>query len=303
MEKIGLIGFGEVGSFFCRELSKNGFQPVVYCSGSTNFPPYQKNFIEEVNGHGGILLETPEDLCNHAEFIFSVVTPQTAINAANAFKNCLTYRHLFIDFNSCNAFTKKKINELISSVSMIDAVLFSSPLNNDPLHILLSGSEAKKIEAWLNQYDCFNAETIGDKVGAASEMKMMRSSVNKSINMLIYDLLLIADKLGQFENLWRLVIQDFDKRSFEFRIRKALVTTIIHHERRYHELTEAKNYLLNYGENSEYVNNTVEWFDRFCKSNLDDIEIPNDIENYDPNTLISTVRKALKNSDCLKGKI
>ena len=179
---------------------------------------------------------------------------------------------------------------------LVDAALLSPPLNKEPLYLLLSGSRSKEAALWRNSCKDFRAEPVGESVGGAAEIKMLRSVVNKGLIMMFYKVLMAAEKMGQVDNFWKYVLQNLDTHLFESRIRLQILTSIIHRERRYHELKEVKELLENLGEYTNFVDCSLTWFERFRCGNFDDFKLPKDRNHYNVATFLHRVRDRLPTS-------
>ncbi len=293
MKNVGLVGFGEVGSRLCLLLGKSGRTPLVFCSGQRHHPPYEPSFVAAVEERGGRLAESVEDLCNRCRYIFSVVTSDAAPTVANALASFAESGNLVVDVNSTSPQTKQRIAATLAAANVVDAALVSSALDNAPLKFLVSGPLADEVAGWLNSFAGMQAQAIGPKVGSAATIKMLRSAVNKGLVMMYYEAMLAAERMDELPNFWRYIVKDLDSQSFEERIRLQLIGTVMHRERRYHEMKEVKDLLESTGQASDFAACAVRAYDVFRRAAFQDMRMPESADSYDIEKFVQQVSERL----------
>lgn len=139
----------------------------------------------------------PEALAG-AEVVFSVVTADQALPAAQAAASHLTAGALWLDANSCAPETKRRAAEAITAAGglYIDvAIMAPVAAHRHRTPLLIAGPEAEAAEQALVSLDM--APTIaGREVGQASAVKMIRSVMIKGLEALSAECFLAARRAG-----------------------------------------------------------------------------------------------------------
>ncbi len=147
-----------------------------------------------------------------ADQVMSVVTADQSFHVAEAAAQHLKPGTLFFDMNSVAPSTKSKAAVLIEAVGgqYVDVAVMS------PVHpkrratpLLVSGPHAEAGMRALNALGFSNVTIVGDQVGRASTIKMLRSVMYKGVEALTAECLLACARagvteevLGSFGNDW-----------------------------------------------------------------------------------------------------
>lgn len=237
-----LIGFGEAGSGFARAAGWIGdvrafdLRPVDYGA---------------VAGCGS-LAEAVAD----APTIISVVTADAAIDVARDAAQHIAAGALFFDMNSVSPGSKRQAAEAIEAVGgrYVDVAIMA-PVNPQYMAVplLLSGPNAAKGREALTALGFTSSRIVGDDVGRASTIKMLRSVMYKGVEALTAECLLACEKagvtdevLGSFGNDW--------SSGADYRLDRMLV----HGERRSAEMAESAKTLAELGIEPLMTRGTIE---------------------------------------------
>ena len=210
MEKFALIGFGEAGSTFARA---GGWKTraTVYdvkaddpADGAAMLAAYADAGVTGAADLARVL--------SGAELVFSLVTADQAQAVAQAAAAHILPGTLYCDMNSVAPDTKQAAARAIETAGghYVDVAVMA-PVNPGRLAVplLLSGPRAPDALAKLTALGFTNARVVGDQVGRASTIKMLRSVMYKGVEALTAECLLACEKagvtdevLGSFGNDW-----------------------------------------------------------------------------------------------------
>ena len=201
-QSVSLIGYGEAGRTFARA---GGWEASarVY-----DLKPLDALFAED----GVIGCGTSAEVVAEASAIISVVTADQALIVAQAAARTIAPGALFVDMNSVAPNTKRAAAVAIDGAGgrYVD-VAGMSPVNPARLAVplFLSGPHAHAGLERLGALGFTNLRIVGDEVGRASTIKMLRSVMYKGVEALTAECLLACEAagvteevLGSFGNDW-----------------------------------------------------------------------------------------------------
>ena len=131
--------------------------------------------------------------------ILSLVTADCSLAAARETVPSITPNALFLDMNSVAPATKTEAKAIVEEAGgrYVDAAIMA------PVHpgaraapILLSGAAAADAARALAQLGFTEIRVVGDRVGQASAIKMIRSVMVKGLEALTTEMMLAADAAG-----------------------------------------------------------------------------------------------------------
>ena len=172
-----LIGFGEAGQAFAVA------------------PDWRAFDIDPVRTRTATLAEALQD----AELVLSVVTADQALAAAEAAAGCIAVEALYCDMNSVAPGTKRAAADAIESAGghYVDVAVMS-PVHPKRLAtpLLVSGPHATEGREALMAAGFSDVHSVGDSVGHASTIKMIRSVMVKGVEALTAEMMRAADVAG-----------------------------------------------------------------------------------------------------------
>jgi 3-hydroxyisobutyrate dehydrogenase-like beta-hydroxyacid dehydrogenase len=190
MNQVTLIGFGEAGQAFAVDESWRAFDILPEKSRSASL-------VEAMEGTNAVL---------------SLVTADEALNAAKQAAGLIAPDSYFFDMNSVAPDTKR------AAAAVIDArgghyvdVAVMSPVHPARLAtpLLVSAPYGEEGAALLTQLGFTNVRIVGNEVGRASTIKMLRSVMYKGMEALTAECLIACEHagvmdevLGSFGNDW-----------------------------------------------------------------------------------------------------
>jgi 3-hydroxyisobutyrate dehydrogenase-like beta-hydroxyacid dehydrogenase len=190
MNHVTLIGFGEAGQAFASDKGWCAFDIVPEKSRSATL-------AEALDG---------------ARAVLSVVTADQALTVAKQASALIAPGTYFFDMNSVAPSTKRAAAAVIDTRGgrYVDVAVMS------PVHparlatpLLLSGPDGEDGAELLKQLGFTNVRVVGNEVGRASTIKMLRSVMYKGMEALTAECLIACEKagvteevLGSFGNDW-----------------------------------------------------------------------------------------------------
>jgi 3-hydroxyisobutyrate dehydrogenase-like beta-hydroxyacid dehydrogenase len=223
----GLIGFGEAGRIIGGAVAAAGVDLKVH--DRVLLDPGRGPALREAITAAGA---TPvDDLSAFADrdVVVSLVTPATAVPAAQGYSPHARDGVLYVDLNSTAPAAKHEIKALLPGVRVVDGVMTGGgiQLDRDQIPISLAGPDADEATDLLSGAG-LNAAVVGTEVGAAAALKMLRSVVIKGMEGLWVEALLAARQMGVVEPLLANIEETLDRYSARD-FATMLVTTHVGH--------------------------------------------------------------------------
>lgn len=186
--RIGLIGYGEVGRIFARDLLTGGADRVGVYDLLFDAPdgPDRRSAAA---ADGASPVGSVAEACRDAAIVVSAVTAASSETVATAAAPFLTTGQIFFDINSASPSTKKRSAERVeaSGASFVEgAVMASVPGPRLRVPILGGGPDAGRAAALLNPLG-MNISPVTSEAGRASAIKLCRSIVIKGLEALLTD--------------------------------------------------------------------------------------------------------------------
>ncbi|MBW6424104.1 DUF1932 domain-containing protein [Rhizobium sp. XQZ8] len=201
--RIAFLGFGEAARAFHDSLAPrlDGGEFWAYDM-LLDKADSAADMQDAITSRGVRMVETPAGLAD-AEWIFSAVTADQSLAAAQSIAQHLGQGALFIDINSVSPGRKRETAELIngSGADYLDmAVMAPVYPKGHATPVLLAGNTAEEL---LEQFRGlgFSADFAGEKVGSATAIKMVRSVFVKGLEAITVEALLAAEASGCFEEI------------------------------------------------------------------------------------------------------
>jgi 3-hydroxyisobutyrate dehydrogenase-like beta-hydroxyacid dehydrogenase len=196
-EKIAIIGFGEAGQHIGRGLVAEGKAQVS----AHDIRHAERALIDAARSSNVALKDTSAAAVDGANFVFSLVTASSAIDAARTAARNLKPGQVYIDFNSVSPMTKRKVGEAVAPADFVEAAIMAPvPGADHKVHVLASAPKAKLVAARLNAIG-MKIDVVGDRIGDASLSKMLRSIFIKGIEALMLESLVAARHVGIEERI------------------------------------------------------------------------------------------------------
>jgi 3-hydroxyisobutyrate dehydrogenase-like beta-hydroxyacid dehydrogenase len=195
--RLGLVGYGEIGSTLGAGLRKAGLHSICAYDRYAFDGPFASLIQGRAAEHGVTLVRSNRELADEADLIVSVTPGSASRESASAFVGCLDARHTFVDFASATPKIKIAVAETLASsgAQLADASIEGTPKNGYTMPILSSGPAGERVRDLLNAWG-MNLTFVGDELGRASGIKILRSVLLKGIEALTDEMMLAARHYG-----------------------------------------------------------------------------------------------------------
>ena len=195
--RLGLVGYGEVGSTLGRGLREAGLASVAAYDKYGFDGPYAELIQSRALEAGVTLVRSPGELAAAADLILSVTPGSASIESADALASCLTGGHTFLDLASTTPKIKLAVAERLSPTGALvgDASIMGTPLNGYSMPMMSSGPAGERMRDVLVPWG-MQIEYAGPRLGTASGIKILRSVLLKGIEALTDEMLLAARHYG-----------------------------------------------------------------------------------------------------------
>jgi 3-hydroxyisobutyrate dehydrogenase-like beta-hydroxyacid dehydrogenase len=192
---MALIGFGEAGETFASAAGWEADTTAVY-----DLLPARLDRARDLGlGAGDVAT-----VLAGARLVLCLVTADQVLNAAQACGPHLTPGTVWCDGNSVAPQTKRVAAAIIEAAGgiYVDMAILA-PVNPARLNVplLLAGAEAARAETMLADAGFTTIRVVGEEVGRASAIKMIRSVMVKGVEALTAEMMLGAQKAGVVEEV------------------------------------------------------------------------------------------------------
>ena len=187
---IALIGFGEAGSTFAMAA---GWESAAL---AYDLNPARRKVMEQA---GVVACATAECALSDADMVLSLVTADSALPAAQDYAALLKPQAIWCDMNSVAPDTKRAAAKAIAAAGgrYVDVAVLA-PVHPARMNVplLISGEHAAEAEMLLRAAGFTKTRVVGNEIGRASAIKMIRSIMVKGVEALTAEMMLAATKAG-----------------------------------------------------------------------------------------------------------
>jgi 3-hydroxyisobutyrate dehydrogenase-like beta-hydroxyacid dehydrogenase len=247
--RIGFIGFGEAAFWIARGLRGQGITDTVAYDLHTWTPKRGDIIRERALESGTRLLPTLPETPRACDILVSAVTASAAQDVGEQAAPHLDARHLYVDINSASPAVKQAIDKAVTGrgARFAEAAVMSTvPPLGHRVPMLLCGSGARAFADLMEPYG-MQLEVLDGPVGSASAIKMFRSVVIKGLEALVLECLLGAEQYGAGERIFASVSATFPGIDWNQMAHYLIGRTVLHGERRAHEMEEVARTLSDVG--------------------------------------------------------
>jgi len=181
------------------------------------------------------LAPSAAEAIKESPIVLSLVQGSVAVKVAESVAPLLAEGQIYIDLNSVSPDTKRRVADVIAGGGRGDcvegAIMDAVRPKNHKVPILLAGPRAGEAADKLNAAG-MNSEAIGEKIGQACAVKMIRSVMMKGVEALILESMVAAETAGVTERIldsvnttfkgldWRQLTSHYLKRTHEHGARR-----------------------------------------------------------------------------------
>lgn len=266
MQRIAMIGFGEAGRAFVAGWGDRVAGRVAAHDLKAGEPAMQA----AAQAAGLVCHADPAGALTGADLAFCLVTADQALAAAEAAAPHLPPGLIWCDGNSCAPGTKRRAAGVIEGAGgrYVDLAIMSPVhprLHRSPG--LLGGPHAASVEPVLTALD-MDVRVMGEKVGDASAIKMMRSVMIKGLEALSAECLLAARRAGVEEQVLASLQASDPGWNWAARGAYNLERMMVHGTRRASEMREVAATLRELGLPDRMAVATTDWQDQIAALHL-----------------------------------
>ncbi len=244
LQRIGLIGHGEVGKTFASGLKD---KPGVTAMGAWDLKfadPATRAFeldhcsLNGITAHGSM-----RELCEASDLVISAVTASSTLAVAHEAAQFIRAGSVFLDFNSASPGTKQQCAALIDGrgADYVEAgVMTSVPPYGIRVPMLLGGIQAAALAQLLTGWG-MDAKAVSDRLGVASAIKMCRSVMIKGLEALVIESYATARQYGVEDHVLPTLRETFPSIDWQQQGAYFFSRVVQHGKRRAEEMREAAN--------------------------------------------------------------
>ena len=194
--RIAFIGFGEAGHAIAAGLREEGVTEIA--AWDILFPESGgAKLLDAANAIGVRIASSAEDAVRDAEMVIAAVTAASSYDAAQSVAAHLKGQPFYLDVNSVSPGRKQATAKLLEDAARyVDVAIVAAiypARHKSPM--MLAGPYAKAVEPLLTPLG-MHTQIVGDEVGAAAAIKMVRSVMIKGIEALTLECFLAATRAG-----------------------------------------------------------------------------------------------------------
>lgn len=198
MTKIAFIGFGEAAGLLTDGLTQAGADVAATYDILIDNPEKTEAHKAKADSKGVAAAANAEQAVAEADIIISAVVSKEILVAAKNVAAYLKAGQIYMDINSASPTAKREAAEIIeaSGADFVEAAVMDLvPPHGHKVPMLLAGSKAAELADTLSSYG-MNVKAIGEKIGNASSVKMVRSVFMKGFSAILLESLIAARKLN-----------------------------------------------------------------------------------------------------------
>ena len=233
IRRIALVGFGEVGMIFGRDLAQQGLAMSTYdilLDAAATRPA----MVERARAAAVAPRDTLGDAVRDADLVISAVTASSSRDVARVASPWLRPGQIFLDINSVSPETKRAIARAVeaSGADYVEAAVMAPvPPQRLAVPMLLGGRRASGLAAALKSFG-MNATVAADEIGTASAIKMCRSIMIKGLEALVVECTFAARRFGAEQAVLASLDKTFPHMGWSTELPDYLVSRVAEHGKR-----------------------------------------------------------------------
>ncbi|HZQ13602.1 MAG TPA: DUF1932 domain-containing protein [Pseudolabrys sp.] len=199
--RISFIGFGEAGQAIASGLREGGIERIA--AWDILFPTPAGARLRAAGEKFGVRLATSAaDAVTETDMVISAVTAASSLEAARSVAPHLKGSPYYLDINSVSPGRKQETAKLLGGgARYVDvAVVAAIHPKRHRTPLLISGPHAEPVAPLLREMD-MELKVVGDAVGGAAAIKMIRSVMIKGIEALTFECFVAAARAGVLDEV------------------------------------------------------------------------------------------------------
>jgi len=199
--RVAFIGFGEAGQAIASGLRESGIERIA--AWDILFPKPEGARLKAAGEKFGVrLASSAADAVAQTDMIISAVTAASSVDAARSVAPHLSGNPYYLDINSVSPGRKQETAALLGEKARYVDVAVVAPIHpkRHRTPLLTAGPHAETIAPLLRDME-MELKVVGDKVGGAAAIKMIRSVMIKGIEALTLECFLAAERAGLLDEV------------------------------------------------------------------------------------------------------
>jgi len=236
IQSVGFVGFGEAGYHIAKGLRGAGLAQT-FAFDIDNGDRIRSRASETRTE----LTDSNAALAAACDIIFSAVTADQALNAAEQTAPFLEPRHYYCDVNSVSPKIKQAVGRTVSrgGAKFVEAAMMAPvPPHGHKVPTLLGGAAAPEFLAIMTPFGVRMEVVSTDQIGRAAAVKMFRSIVYKGLEALMFECVLGASHYGAEPRVFASLNESFPGIDFQKLADYMIGRVVVHGERRAREMEE-----------------------------------------------------------------
>lgn len=232
-QKIGIIGFGEVGGIFGRDLADRGIDVAIYDI-LLRKASSREAMLGKARSCGVHARESLGECIAGRELIISAVTASSAAEVAEQSAPLLASGQVYLDINSVSPETKRRMAERFekSRGEFVEAAVMAAVTPQRlKVPMLLGGRYAAELGPQLAAIG-MNGKAVSERVGIASATKMCRSIVIKGLEALVVESMFAARRYGAEDAVLASLAATYPHMGWDRDLPEYLISRVAEHGRR-----------------------------------------------------------------------
>jgi 3-hydroxyisobutyrate dehydrogenase-like beta-hydroxyacid dehydrogenase len=240
IQRIAIIGFGEAGGIFARDLASQGIDVSVYDI-LLHSKDSREAMLSKAREYAVLATTDLAECVRDADLMISAVTASSALGVAQEAAAILGSGKTFLDINSVSPGTKRGIAACFDhrpAYFVESAVMAPVPGLRLKVPMLLGGPHAAELAPQLQSIG-MNTIALSDQIGVASAVKMCRSVMIKGMEALAVECLFAARRYGAEEAVLASLAATYPQMAWQDSLPDYLISRVAEHgQRRAAEMRE-----------------------------------------------------------------
>src|SRR3954452_6873350 len=266
LQRVAVIGFGEVGQIFARDLRAVGVSHLAAFDIAFENPDSRQSKAARMQEM--TVCASAGEAAAQADLVVSSVTAGSALIAAESVAGHLRHAPFYLDVNSVSTSTKQAASADVGRAGgryVEAAVMTSVPPHGIRSPMLLGGPHAGTFMDLAAPWD-MRVTAFSPEVGRASSVKMYRSVMIKGLEALTTECMLAAHHYGVEEPVLSSLADTLPHEDWRSLARYMISRALLHGRRRAEEMREVAKSVQEAGIEPMLASSTVsrqDWaFDR-----------------------------------------
>lgn len=235
---IGFIGYGEAAFNISLGLKGEGVNGIRATDAMMDHDVMGKQVHDRAQQAEVTLVDSAVEIAQWADVVFAAVPSSFTMDVCEEVKAYLKPGQLYVDVSASTPATKEAIWEAVkdTGVLFVDAAMLGSlPKDKHQVPITASGNGAAVFKETVTPLG-MKITLAGEKAGAASAIKLVRSIYMKGIASLMIEMLQAADAYGVADEVVNSVAKSMDNIPFTSHLDRLVTGSALHCKRRAAEL-------------------------------------------------------------------